>query len=112
MFKQKATYATIGGAALGASLGKDPVTAAVYGTIGLVIGYVIGDTIDKGGLVNSSALLKLHNGAIWQSYVQQQEIKEKIDNLEKDLLQQIVSKLEDLETENKKLKRKLEAIGE
>ena len=47
MFKQKATYATIGGAALGASLGKDPVTAAVYGTIGLVIGYVIGDTIDK-----------------------------------------------------------------
>jgi len=71
---------------------------------------ILGDTIDKGGLVNSSALLKLHNGAIWQSYVQQQEIKEKIDNLEKDLLQQIVSKLEDLETENKKLKQKLEAL--
>ena len=72
---------------------------------------ILGDTIDKGGLVNSSALLKLHNGAIWQSYVKQQEIKEKMDNLEKGVLQQILSKLEDLETDNKKLKQKLQAIG-
>jgi len=47
MFQQKATYGALGGAALGASLGKDPATAAIYGVLGLVVGYTIGDTIDK-----------------------------------------------------------------
>ena len=47
---------------------------------------ILGDTIDKGGLVNSSALLKLHNGAIWQGYTKQQEMQERIHTLESRLL--------------------------
>ena len=44
---------------------------------------ILGDTIENHGLVNSSALLKLHNGAIWQGYTKQQELKERVDALEK-----------------------------
>ena len=48
MFRQKTALGAIGGSAIGASLGgKDPVTIALYGTIGLVLGYMVGDTIDK-----------------------------------------------------------------
>ena len=47
MLQKKSTYGALGGAAIGASLGKDPVSAAVYGVVGLVIGFQVGDTIDK-----------------------------------------------------------------
>ncbi len=43
----KAKFGAIGGAAIGASMGKDPVSAALYGVVGLVVGYSLGDTMDK-----------------------------------------------------------------
>ncbi len=43
----KGKIGALTGAAIGASLGKDPVSAAMYGVIGLVVGYSVGDTMDK-----------------------------------------------------------------
>ena len=37
---------------------------------------VLGDTIENGGLVCITQLQRLHNGAIWQAYVERQEMKE------------------------------------
>jgi len=47
---------------------------------------VMGDTVENGGLLNVTGLQRLHNGAIWQGYVRQQEMQEKIDTLENRLL--------------------------
>ena len=47
---------------------------------------ILGDTVENHGLVNSSALLKLHNGAIWQGYTKHQEMQERIHTLESRLL--------------------------
>jgi len=47
---------------------------------------ILGDTVENGGLLNVTQLQRLHNGAIWQGYVRQQEMQEKIDTLENRLL--------------------------
>ena len=47
---------------------------------------ILGDTLENGGLINVTGLQRLHNGAIWQGYVRQQEMQEKIDTLESRLL--------------------------
>ena len=57
-----------------------------YNETDLIEAGVLGDTMENGGLLNSSALLRLHNGGIWQGYVRQQEMQERIDTLENKLL--------------------------
>ena len=47
---------------------------------------ILGDTVAEGGLTNVTQLQRLHNGAIWQGYVRQQEMQERIDTLETKLL--------------------------
>jgi hypothetical protein len=47
---------------------------------------ILGDTLGNGGLVNMTALQRLHNGAIWQGYQKQCEMQERIDILETKLL--------------------------
>jgi hypothetical protein len=43
---------------------------------------VLGGPIREGGMTNVTQLQRLHNGAIWQGYVRQQEMQEHIDTLE------------------------------
>ena len=57
-----------------------------YGEDKLVELGILGAKIDDGGLINVTGLQRLHNGAIWQGYVRQQEMQEKIDTLENRLL--------------------------
>ena len=47
---------------------------------------VLGAPLSEGGFTNTTQLQRLHNGAIWQGYVRQQEMQEKIDTLENRLL--------------------------
>ena len=54
----KAKLGAIGGAAIGASMGKDPTSAAIYGVIGLVVGYSIGDTMDKIDVIHASQMMQ------------------------------------------------------
>ena len=57
-----------------------------YNEQDLIDAGVLGDTIANDGMLNTSGLQRLHNGAIWQGYVRQQEMQEKIDTLESRLL--------------------------
>jgi len=57
-----------------------------YNEQDLVEAGVLGDTMENGGLLNVTGLQRLHNGAIWQGYVRQQEMQERIDTLEEKLL--------------------------
>ena len=57
-----------------------------YNEQDLVEAGILGDTRENGGLLNITGLQRLHNGAIWQGYVRQQEMQEKIDTLENRLL--------------------------
>ena len=57
-----------------------------YGEDKLVELGILGAKIEDGGLINVTGLQRLHNGAIWQGYVRQQEMQEKIDTLENRLL--------------------------
>jgi hypothetical protein len=57
-----------------------------YNEQDLIAAGVLGDTMENGGLLNVTGLQRLHNGAIWQGYVKQQEMQEKIDTLENRLL--------------------------
>jgi hypothetical protein len=47
---------------------------------------VLGETVDKGGMLSVTALQRLHNGAIWQGYTRQMEQQERIKELETRLL--------------------------
>ena len=57
-----------------------------YGEDKLVELGILGDTIENGGLINVTGLQRLHNGAIWQGYVRQQELQERVEELETKLL--------------------------
>tara|TARA_R100001530_G_scaffold24973_2_gene20188 strand:+ start:99 stop:965 length:867 start_codon:yes stop_codon:yes gene_type:complete len=57
-----------------------------YNEQDLIDAKILGDTIENGGMLNVTGLQRLHNGAIWQGYVRQQEMQEKIDTLENRLL--------------------------
>ena len=57
-----------------------------YNEQDLVEAGVLGDTMENNGLLNVTGLQRLHNGAIWQGYVRQQEMQEKIDTLENRLM--------------------------
>ena len=57
-----------------------------YNEQDLVDAGVLGDTIENGGLLNVTGLQRLHNGAIWQGYVRQQEMQERMEILENKLL--------------------------
>jgi hypothetical protein len=57
-----------------------------YNEDDLIEAGVLGDTMENGGLLNTSALQRLHNGAIWQGYVRQQELQERVEELETKLL--------------------------
>jgi hypothetical protein len=47
---------------------------------------ILGDTIENGGLINMTGLQRLHNSAIWQGYVRQEEMQERIEVMETKLL--------------------------
>ena len=47
---------------------------------------VLGATMAEGGLLSVTGLQRLHNGAIWQGYVRQQEMQTRIESLEQKLL--------------------------
>ena len=47
---------------------------------------VLGAPIAEGGLVCVTQLQRLHNGAIWQAYVERQELAERVKDLEQKLL--------------------------
>jgi hypothetical protein len=57
-----------------------------YGEDKLVELGILGGKIEDGGLINVTGLQRLHNGAIWQGYVRQQEMQEKINTMESRLL--------------------------
>ena len=57
-----------------------------YNEQALIDADVLGAPVAEGGLTNVTQLQRLHNGAIWQGYVRQQEMQEKIDTLENRLL--------------------------
>jgi len=57
-----------------------------YNEQDLVEAGILGDTRENGGLLNATGLQRLHNGAIWQGYVRQEKMQERIDELEKRLL--------------------------
>ena len=57
-----------------------------YNEDDLVAAGVLGAPMAEGGLVSVTGLQRLHNGAIWQGYVQQQEMRERIGTLETKLL--------------------------
>jgi hypothetical protein len=48
----------------------------------LIDAEVLGAPIAEGGLTNVTQLQRLHNGAIWQGYVRQEEAQERIEELE------------------------------
>jgi len=56
-----------------------------YGEDKLVELGILGAKLEDGGLLNVTGLQRLHNGAIWQGYVRQQEMQERIDELEQKL---------------------------
>jgi len=57
-----------------------------YGEDKLVELGILGAKIEDGGLINVTGLQRLHNGAIWQGYVKQEKMQERIDILESRLL--------------------------
>jgi hypothetical protein len=56
-----------------------------YNEQDLVDSGILGDTIENGGLLNMTGLLHLHNGALWQGYVRQKELEQKVAILENKL---------------------------
>jgi hypothetical protein len=57
-----------------------------YSEDDLVEAGVLGDTLANRGMLNINGLLKLHNGALWQGYVRQQELQERVIELEGKIL--------------------------
>ena len=54
----KAKLGALSGAAVGVYLGKDPTSAAIYGVLGLLVGYTIGDTMDKIDTLYASQMMQ------------------------------------------------------
>ena len=59
-----------------------------YNEQALVDTGVLGAPVSEGGMLNVTQLQRLHNGAIWQGYTRQMELKERIDKLEQLLLRE------------------------
>ena len=57
-----------------------------YGEDKLVELGILGETMENGGLLNVTALQRLHNGAIWQGYTRQMELQEEVTELKSRLL--------------------------
>jgi hypothetical protein len=57
-----------------------------YNEQDLIDAGVLGATLAEGGLLSVTGLQRLHNGAIWQGYVRQQEMQTRIESLEQKLL--------------------------
>lgn len=57
-----------------------------YNEQALIDADVLGGPISEGGMTNVTQLQRLHNGAIWQGYVRQQELQERVEELETKLL--------------------------
>lgn len=57
-----------------------------YNEQDLIDAGVLGATLADGGLLSVTGLQRLHNGAIWQGYVRQQEMQTRIESLEQKLL--------------------------
>jgi hypothetical protein len=53
-----------------------------YNEQDLVDSGILGDTIENGGLLNMTGLLHLHNGALWQSYVREKQLEQRVESLE------------------------------
>ena len=58
MFGPKATVGAVGGAVIGASLGKDVTTAALFSVVGLVLGHQVGTTMDKVDEIHGAMLIR------------------------------------------------------
>ena len=56
-----------------------------YKEADLVDAGILGDTVENRGLLNVTGLQRLHNGAIWQGYVRQQNMQERLELLESKL---------------------------
>jgi hypothetical protein len=57
-----------------------------YNEQALIDAEVLGAPVAEGGLTNVTQLQRLHNGAIWQGYVRQRDMQERIDSIEAKLL--------------------------
>ena len=57
-----------------------------YNEKDLIAADILGGPIDKGGMTNITQLQRLHNGAIWQGYVERQEMNERLEAVERKLL--------------------------
>ena len=57
-----------------------------YNEQALIDADVLGGPVSEGGMTNVTQLQRLHNGAIWQGYVRQQELQERVEELETKLL--------------------------
>ena len=57
-----------------------------YNEQALIDADVLGAPASEGGMTNVTQLQRLHNGAIWQGYVRQQEMQERMEILENKLL--------------------------
>ena len=57
-----------------------------YNEQDLIDAEVLGAPVSEGGMTNVTQLQRLHNGAIWQGYVRQQEMQERIEVMETKLL--------------------------
>jgi len=56
-----------------------------YNQDDLIAAKILGAPISDGGLINVTQLQRLHNGAIWQGYVRQKELEQKVATLENKL---------------------------
>jgi len=57
-----------------------------YNEQALIDAKVLGAPVAEGGMTNVTQLQRLHNGAIWQGYVRQQELQERVIELEGKIL--------------------------
>jgi len=46
---------------------------------------ILGDTIENGGLINMTALQRLHNGALWQAHIERKKLQADIVDLRKSI---------------------------
>ena len=57
-----------------------------YNEEDLIAADILGGPVDEGGMTNITQLQRLHNGAIWQGYVERQEMLERLEAVERKLL--------------------------
>jgi hypothetical protein len=57
-----------------------------YNEDALIEADILGAPIAEGGMINVTGLQRLHNGAIWQNYVANQETRQEVDKLRRALL--------------------------